>query len=69
MFLGESFYLWKGKIEKTKETVMILKTQKSKFLKVKKEIKKLHPYSIPCIIKIQVDCENEYFQWLKKEIG
>ena len=35
--LIESIFSWKGKIEKKKEAVLIVKTSKSNFLKVEKE--------------------------------
>ena len=63
----DSSYWWKGKIEKTKEVVLIVKTRKENFNKIKNEIKKIHPYSIPCIIKFNVEANKEYENWLKKE--
>lgn len=63
-----SIYCWKGKIMEEKEFVMILKTTGAKFGKVKKEVEKMHPYGIPCIIKIPASPNKKYFDWLKKEI-
>jgi periplasmic divalent cation tolerance protein len=67
IFPIESAYWWKGKIENTKEVVLIVKTRKENFNKVKDEIKRIHPYSIPCIIKFGVEANKEYEKWLKKE--
>jgi len=66
-FPVNSFYLWKGKIEKSKEFVCIIKTNKS-FEKVKEEIKKLHSYKIPCICKINIKADSEFKSWIKKEL-
>lgn len=66
IFPIESVYWWKGKIENAKEVVLILKT-KEKFNKIKNEVKKIHPYSIPCIIKFDVEANEEYENWLKRE--
>lgn len=66
--MEHSDYWWKGKIEKTKEFVLIVKTKKENWEKVKTEIKKIHPYSVPCITKIDVEANKEYEDWLKKEV-
>ena len=42
----ESSYWWKRKIVKGKESVLILKTMKSKVARIRKEIEKLHSYRI-----------------------
>ena len=65
IFPIESVYWWKGKIENAKEVVLILKT-KEKFDKIKNEVKKIHPYSIPCIIKFDAKANKEYEAWLEK---
>jgi len=66
IFPIQSSYWEKGKIENTKEVVLILKTRKENFEKVKNEIKKIHPYSVPCIIKFGVEANKEYENWLKE---
>jgi periplasmic divalent cation tolerance protein len=68
IFPIESYYWWKGKIEKAKEWVVIAKTLEKNYEKIKKEIKSVHPYTIPCIIKIKADANKEYLDWLKSEI-
>jgi len=64
----ESYYWWKGKIEKAKEWVVIAKTLEKNYEKIKKEIKNIHPYSIPCILKIKVEANKEYLNWLKVKV-
>lgn len=66
IFPVESVYWWEGKIENAKEVVLILKT-KENFNKIKNEVKKIHPYSIPCIIKFDAEANKEYEEWLKRE--
>lgn len=61
-----SAYKWKGKIEQDKEWVLIVKTNKAGA--AEKEIKKIHPYSVPCIIRLSVSANKEYEKWLKKEL-
>lgn len=68
IFPIDSAYWWKDKIEKTKEYVLIAKTKEENWEKVKTEIKKVHPYTVPCITKINVEANKEYEGWLKKEV-
>jgi len=68
IFPISSLYWWKGKIVDDNEFVLIAKTTKNNFEKVKKEIEKIHPYKIPCIVKIPVSSNKKFFDWLKNEI-
>ncbi|MEK6943503.1 MAG: divalent-cation tolerance protein CutA [Nanoarchaeota archaeon] len=69
IFPVESVYLWKGKITKSKETVLIAKTINKNLKKAENEIKRMHSYEIPCILKINAGANKEYLNWIKKEIG
>lgn len=63
----KSAYWWNGKIENSKEVVSIVKTRKENWKAVQEEAKKIHPYETPCIIKIEVEANKEYAEWIKKE--
>jgi len=46
-----------------------VKTLDEKYDQVKKEVEKIHPYSVPCIMSIKVkDINEKYLNWLKGEI-
>ena len=60
-------YCWKGKIENSEEIVSFLKTRKENWEKVKSEIKKIHPYETPCIMKINVEANEDYESWINDE--
>ncbi|MDR1952822.1 MAG: divalent-cation tolerance protein CutA [Elusimicrobiota bacterium] len=65
----ESFYWWKGKVERSKELLLLMKTVKSKFVCLVKEIKKIHPYEVPEIISIDISAGNkDYIEWIKKNV-
>lgn len=68
IFPMDSAYWWKGRVEKGKEYVAIFKTKKENWGKVKDEIKKIHPYTVPCITKINVEANKEYEDWLKSVV-
>ncbi len=67
IFPVHSAYLWRGKIEKTHEWILIFKTVSKNCKAVEKEIKKIHPYSVPCIMKISVSANKDYEKWIKRE--
>jgi periplasmic divalent cation tolerance protein len=68
MFSIESSYWWEGKIEDAQEVVLLVKTLKRNFEKIKHEVKKLHSYKIPCIFSLKAHrTDKAYFHWLKKE--
>lgn len=64
----ESLFWWEGKIDTAKEALLVIKTQKSNFAKLKATVKANHPYTVPEIIALDIDRGNkEYLNWLKKE--
>jgi len=68
VFEIESFYWWQRKIEKAKEFLLIGKTIEKNYQKIKKEVEKIHPYEIPCILKIKAEVNKKYLNWLKSEV-
>ena len=69
MFPIKTEYLWKGKIESCGEVVAILKTKKSNVEKVRKEIRYLHCYEIPCMLQIKISANEDYASWLLGELN
>ena len=64
IFPIDSIYRWKGKLESDKEVVLLAKTNKN----IEKEVKKLHSYECPCIIKINATANKEYTSWLNAQL-
>ena len=58
-----SMYYWEGKIEDSKEFLIIAKSEESKFDQISKEVKSIHSYDIPCIVKIPSKANEEYEHW------
>ena len=61
-------YRWKKKIVNEAENVIIAKTNEKKFDKVASEVKKIHSYKIPCILKINAEANKDYCRWAEKEM-
>ena len=64
-----SFFIWKGKIEKESESLLIIKTRKEKIEALIQLIKKIHSYSIPEMITLPiVEGNEEYLEWIDNSI-
>lgn len=64
----ESLFSWDGEIEKEREVMLMIKTLRPNFDKIKTLITELHPYNVPEIIALPiVECSKEYLQWLVHE--
>ena len=64
MFPAKSMYWWKGSIDTTRETILLLKTTKSLAVKAKKELAQRHPYETPCILDWSAGVNDSYLNWL-----
>ena len=63
-----SEYLWKGKIERRGEVLLIIKTRKSLVKRVKKSVKENHPYDVPEIIALPIVSGSKgYLNWINSE--
>ncbi len=59
-----SSYIWKGKIEESEETMLLIKTRKDKWDVIKKKIIELHSYELPEIICLDMEGSEEYMKWI-----
>ena len=62
-----SSFLWKENIQYEEEFISILKTSLKNWERVKEEIKKVHPYDTPAIIKFQVEANEDFEKWIEEE--
>ena len=66
----ESYFRWKGKVERAKECLLIAKTEKSRLKKLIKLVKSLHSYEVPEIIALPVNSgEKAYLDWIDESLG
>lgn len=60
-----SIFMWNGKKESVKECLLMVKTKKSHFKKLKDKVKRLHSYDIPEIIGITIsEGSQDYLDWI-----
>lgn len=68
-FPVDSIYRWRGKKEKAKEFVLLIKTTKINYQKIERAVLKLHSYKIPCLISWPITKGySKYLDWVKKEV-
>ena len=65
---SDSLYNWKDKLRDEKESILLMKTKKEKFDEINKEISNMHSYDTPCILKIDVEANSKYKDWVFFEV-
>lgn len=63
-----SVFSWKGKVERAKETLLLIKTRRARFDRLRRRIKALHTYEVPEIVAVPlVAGDRNYLAWLDEE--
>ena len=61
----QSVFLWKNKVNYSKEVIIIGKTSKKLQTKIISEVKKIHSYDMPCIVFSKISSGNkEFLKWI-----
>jgi periplasmic divalent cation tolerance protein len=64
----ESIFRWEGKIEKTSERLLIVKSKKQLLEKLVTDIHHNHPYKLPEILALPIiGGSKKYIDWLNDE--
>ena len=62
----KSVYWWENKVCRSNELLLVMKTIKSNFNKIVKEVEKIHPYEVPEIVSIDITANKNYLNWIKE---
>ena len=66
---AESFYAWKGKLEKAREYLLLIKTSARRLPELEKEVKRLHSYGVPEFIALPISGgSRDYLAWLQESV-
>lgn len=66
----ESFYILKGKQEKAREFLLVIKTTAARLPQLEKEVKRLHSYDVPEFIALPIRAgSSEYLSWLQSSVS
>ena len=64
-----SAYWWKAKIQSDKEWISIVKTVPELWEQLEAAVEAVHPYDVPCIMKIKAEANTAYVNWIRKEVA
>ena len=65
----ESIFYWKGKLDKAREVLLIIKSRKDKITKIIKLVKSMHTYDLPEIISLPVtEGLKPYLNWINESL-
>ena len=65
----QSLFWWQGKIDSSKEVLLLLKTKNILFKKVAARVKTLHSYQTPEIIALPiVEGSKDYLGWISSSV-
>ncbi len=65
-----SIYRWQGKVERARETLLIIKTAKSTFSRLERRVRQLHSYDAPEIIALPVVAGSRpYLAWMEESLA
>jgi periplasmic divalent cation tolerance protein len=61
----ESIYRWKGKVERAREVLVVIKTTATRLRDLEREVKRLHSYEVPEFIVLRVAASSQdYLAWI-----
>jgi periplasmic divalent cation tolerance protein len=64
-----SIYRWEGEVEEAEEWLLIVKTTRAAFERVREAINQLHSYDLPeCICLSIEDGSVEYLSWIGQSV-
>ncbi len=64
-----SIFSWQGKIDQSKEVLVVLKTKALLFKKVEAKVKSLHSYQVPEIIALPITMGSaDYLKWIEDSV-
>jgi periplasmic divalent cation tolerance protein len=66
---ADSYYTWKGKLERAREYLLVIKTTAKRLPDLEKEVKRLHSYDVPEFIALPIVAgSNKYISWLQASV-
>ncbi len=63
-----SYYRWEGKLEKSGEKLLIIKTSRDRLDELTSRIESMHPYEVPELVAVEVTGgAKKYLDWIAQE--
>jgi periplasmic divalent cation tolerance protein len=65
-----SFYRWKGAVEEAEECMLVIKSSRDLFEKLRTELEKAHTYEVPEVVAVPIVAgAPNYLAWLDKAVN
>ena len=66
---AESFYTWRGKLERAREYLLVIKTAAKHLAELENEVQRLHSYEVPEFIALPItEGSKKYLSWLEESV-
>ena len=66
----ESTFQWKGKLERCREVLLLIKTTAARAEQLRKAITTLHPYDVPEVIALPIVAGHApYLEWVRQSVA
>jgi periplasmic divalent cation tolerance protein len=66
---AQSIYRWKGKVESSKEFLLVLKSSRRRFAALQRAVRNLHSYNVPEIIALPIERgSRDYLAWISESV-
>ena len=66
----ESVYRWEGRVERSRERQLLVKTRRDCVDRLRRRVGELHPYDVPEFLVVSaVDGEPRYLEWIEAVTG
>ncbi|MBI4566036.1 MAG: divalent-cation tolerance protein CutA [Planctomycetes bacterium] len=64
---AESTYRWKGRVERAREIVLLVKSRASLARRLERRIRELHPYEVPEVLHVPISSgAASYLKWMEE---
>lgn len=66
----DSTFRWKGKTERCREVLLLIKTTARRFERLRRAVVALHPYDVPEIIALPLSVAHPpYLEWVRRAVS
>jgi len=66
---ARSIYWWQGQVEEGSEALLVIKSSRDLFDRVREELLRMHSYQTPEVIALPVIAGSEaYLEWMAREL-
>ena len=66
----ESVFRWQGKVDRSREALLVIKTTRARFAALRRKVLSLHPYDLPEVIALPLAAGHPpYLRWIASSVS